>query len=86
MSVPTLAEDHALLCAATRAGGAIAKDFFGGPLEVRDKTPGDPVSEADLAGDVTPEGGVAPSKAPAMRARESLVRALFSHNDFITIH
>jgi len=51
VSVPTLAEDHALLCAATRAGGAIAKDFFGGPLEVRDKTPGDPVSEADLAVD-----------------------------------
>ncbi|MFP6650394.1 MAG: DUF1553 domain-containing protein [Pirellulaceae bacterium] len=42
--------------------------------------------EADLAGEITPEGHVAPSKDPAMRARESLVRALFSHNDFITIH
>ena len=41
---------------------------------------------ADLAADVTPEGRVAPSADPAMRARESLVRALFSHNDFITIH
>jgi len=51
VSESELAEDHALLCAATRAGGAIAKDFFGGPLEVRDKTPGDPVSEADLAVD-----------------------------------
>jgi mono/diheme cytochrome c family protein len=43
-------------------------------------------SKDDLATDVTPEGRVAPSKDPAMRARESLVRALFSHNDFITIH
>jgi mono/diheme cytochrome c family protein len=43
-------------------------------------------SQADLSTDVTPEGGVAPSKDPAARARESLVRTLFSHNDFITIH
>jgi len=41
---------------------------------------------ADLASDKTPEGRVAPSADPAQRARESLVRALFSHNDFITIH
>ncbi|MDP7205764.1 MAG: DUF1553 domain-containing protein, partial [Pirellulaceae bacterium] len=41
---------------------------------------------ADLAAEITPEGRVAPSADPAMRARESLVRALFSHNDFITIH
>ena len=43
-------------------------------------------SEADLAADTTPEGRVAASKDPGMRAKESLVRALFSHNDFITIH
>ena len=43
-------------------------------------------SEADLTADTTPEGRVAASKDPGMRAKESLVRALFSHNDFITIH
>ena len=43
-------------------------------------------SAANLAAETTPEGHVAPSADPAMRARESLVRALFSHNDFITIH
>lgn len=30
-------------------------------------------------------GVVAPSTDPNLRARESLVRALFSHNDFVTI-
>jgi hypothetical protein len=30
-------------------------------------------------------GAVGPSPDPALRARESLVRSLFSHNDFITI-
>ncbi len=49
VDVPSdLAADHALLCAAARAGGAIAKSHFGRPLEVREKKPGDPVSEADL--------------------------------------
>jgi myo-inositol-1(or 4)-monophosphatase len=46
-----LESDHALLCAAARAGGAIAKRYFGGPFDVREKSPGDPVTEADLAVD-----------------------------------
>jgi myo-inositol-1(or 4)-monophosphatase len=41
------------LCAvaqrAARAGGAIVAKHFGGPLSVREKAPGDWVSEADLA-------------------------------------
>ena len=41
---------------------------------------------ADLADEVTPEGRVPPSKDPATRAKESLIRVLFNHNDFITIH
>lgn len=46
-----LRSDHELLCGAVRAGGAVAARYFGGPLEVREKRPGDPVSEADLAVD-----------------------------------
>ena len=34
---------------AARAGGAIVKDHFGRPRDVREKAPGDWVSEADLA-------------------------------------
>jgi myo-inositol-1(or 4)-monophosphatase len=44
-----LADDHALLVDAVRAGGAIALDFFGGKYRRWEKEPGDPVSEADHA-------------------------------------
>ncbi len=44
-----LAADHAVLCDAVRAAGAVATHYFGGPLDVREKAPGDPVSNADLA-------------------------------------
>lgn len=43
--------DHALLCRAVRAGGAIALDYFEHGFDVREKHPGDPVTEADLAVD-----------------------------------
>lgn len=44
-------EDHALLCEAVRAASAIALDFCKRGFEVREKNPGDPVTEADLAVD-----------------------------------
>jgi myo-inositol-1(or 4)-monophosphatase len=44
-------DDHALLCEAVRAAGAIALDYFERGFEVREKNPGDPVTEADLAVD-----------------------------------
>ena len=37
------------------------------------------------AKDVPPKDTVLPSANPATRARESLVHALFSHNDFVTV-
>ena len=43
--------DHALLCRAVRAGGALALDYFRRGFEVHEKSPGDPVTEADLAVD-----------------------------------
>ena len=42
-------------------------------------------AEADELVGNTPEGEVAPSSDVEMRARESLIGALFSHNDFVTI-
>lgn len=48
-ALPSLARDHALLKQAVRTAGAIAGDFFGGRFAVREKRPGDPVTEADLA-------------------------------------
>ena len=45
------AEDHALLCEAVRDAGAIALDYFQRGFEVREKNPGDPVTDADLAVD-----------------------------------
>lgn len=47
----TFEEDHALLCEAVRAAAAIALDFCKRGFEVREKNPGDPVTEADLAVD-----------------------------------
>jgi len=44
-----LDEDHELLCAAVREAGAVAMRYYGGSYDVREKKPGDPVSEADLA-------------------------------------
>ncbi len=46
-----LASDLALLREAVAQGGAIAMEFFGGRFEVREKSKGDPVTEADLAVD-----------------------------------
>jgi myo-inositol-1(or 4)-monophosphatase len=42
-------EDHALLLAAVREAGAVAKRFFDGAVKSWDKNPDDPVSEADIA-------------------------------------
>ena len=50
-SATTLADDHALLVAAVRAAGAVALDYFRRGFEVREKKPGDPVTDADLAAD-----------------------------------
>jgi len=50
-SLTPLADDHALLCDAVRDGMEIALDFFKRGFEVREKNPGDPVTEADLAVD-----------------------------------
>lgn len=46
-----LAADHRLIVEAVREAGALASRYFGGPLNVREKGPGDPVSDADLAVD-----------------------------------
>ncbi len=43
--------DHALLRRAVRDGGALALDYFERGFDVREKRPGDPVTEADLAVD-----------------------------------
>lgn len=47
----SLADDHALLCEAVRAAGAVALGYFRTGFEVREKNPGDPVTDADLAVD-----------------------------------
>ena len=44
-----LESDLALALDAARAGGIVAKSFFRGDFEVREKKPGDPVSDADIA-------------------------------------
>ena len=44
-------EDHELLQSAVREAGALALGYFGRDIKKWDKTPGDPVSEADLAVD-----------------------------------
>ena len=41
--------DHRLLIEIVREAGALALRYFGGPLKVREKWPGHPVSDADLA-------------------------------------
>ena len=41
--------DFALLCSVTREAGALAADYFADGVASWDKTPGNPVSEADLA-------------------------------------
>ena len=46
-----LARDHALLRRAVRDAGAIALDYFRHGFDVREKSPGDPVTDADLAVD-----------------------------------
>jgi myo-inositol-1(or 4)-monophosphatase len=50
-STPDLAADLALAIDAARAGGAEAMARFGGPLDVREKSPNNPVTDADLAVD-----------------------------------
>ncbi len=50
-SLACLADDHALLCEAVREAGEIALDYFKRGFEVREKNPGDPVTDADLAVD-----------------------------------
>jgi hypothetical protein len=42
-------------------------------------------ADAEQLAGKTPDGSVAPSADPYMRARESLVGAIYSHNDFVTI-
>ncbi len=46
-----LPADHALLCRAVRAAGAVALDYFHNGFDVREKNPGDPVTNADIAVD-----------------------------------
>ncbi len=46
-----LARDHELLVAAVREAGALAMRYFRGPVRQWEKSPGDPVSEADHAVD-----------------------------------
>ncbi len=48
-----LTEDHALLCAAVRAAGPVAMHHFEAGFEVREKAPGDPVTDADMAVDAS---------------------------------
>jgi hypothetical protein len=55
---------------------AVCKEFLGKQVELFRTAK--PVA-------VKGEGGVAPSADPVMRARESLVRALFNHDDFVTM-
>lgn len=51
MSGRDLAADHALLCRAVREAGKVALARFEGGFEVREKAPGDPVTDADIAVD-----------------------------------
>lgn len=44
-------QDLGLAIEAATQAGAMAMRYFGSPMQVRDKTPGNPVSEADLAVD-----------------------------------
>ena len=46
-----MTEEHARLCAAVRAAGALSLTFFRGSYRSWEKRPGQPVSEADLAVD-----------------------------------
>jgi myo-inositol-1(or 4)-monophosphatase len=48
-----LSHDHALLCAAVRAAGPVATHHFEAGFEVREKAPGDPVTDADMAVDAS---------------------------------
>jgi myo-inositol-1(or 4)-monophosphatase len=50
-SCSTTAADHALLCRYVREAGAIALDFFNRAIKGWDKSPGNPVSDADLTVD-----------------------------------
>jgi myo-inositol-1(or 4)-monophosphatase len=45
----TYAADLALALDAAKQAGALAMRYFGAPMDVRDKSPNNPVSEADLA-------------------------------------
>lgn len=45
----TYAADLALALEAAKEAGALAMRYFGAPMDVRDKTPNNPVSEADIA-------------------------------------
>ena len=58
---------------------AICRDFMHKQVQLYDKTDAKRLKQS--SGNI-----VAASSDPTMRARESLVRALFSHNDFVTIH
>lgn len=51
MSGRDLAADHALLCRAVHEAGEAALAMFEGGFEVREKAPGDPVTDADIAVD-----------------------------------
>lgn len=51
MPVPDIADDHAILCAAVRAGGALALDHFATGAPVWKKDDNTPVTQADLAVD-----------------------------------
>lgn len=55
---------------------ALCRDFLNKQAALYRQSPAQPSASA---------GTIGPSTNPALRARESLVRALFSHNDFVTI-
>ena len=51
LDADSLRADHALIVEAAKAGGALARSYFGNDVERWDKRKGDPVTEADLAVD-----------------------------------
>ena len=48
-----LTDDHVLLCQAVHAAGPVAMHHFETGFEVREKAPGDPVTDADMAVDAS---------------------------------
>jgi mono/diheme cytochrome c family protein len=72
----TLAFEHILSRAPTEAERRLCRDFLAQQSKLFETTPQTPPATTGL---------IPPASVPGQRARESLVRVLFSHNDFVTV-